>query len=428
MSMVLTESRLLPSGPCSELVVAVTQRQAEEMEDVLGLETQVKAAVQLVSFGGQALYDALCGLQGGGEEAVGVYGPYATRVLEAFCVHASGGVPVYEVAVVHTEQRGVGGDGGGGDGAGGNASVGDTSVHDNGDGLQSENAPSLQNASDTPTPAPAAPQYTCSVVLPPPPGGLQGLLTISHQHGGNSDHSRDQHDARDGRAQAIVFESGVCGSEQEARQQAAVAACAFLMEEVCIHIGREGMTGGLWWVVGVVMGLHGDVVGGMAHVMCINTRRTTHTHMDTSTHIYICAHVYAHICTYMHIYAHICTNHIQGTLAEYFGVHALLTTSDDDDHDVDHGHPPKEDVLTNGIHAGPSIEGPIDAVAGDLASQQEGPPAGHTPTQHSGGDQPLGDGEGGPARQLSFTRLGTRVSFRTGWSIVWVWFITPTAT
>jgi hypothetical protein len=42
MSLVLAESRLLPSNSCLELVVGVTRRQAEEMEGVLDLETRVK--------------------------------------------------------------------------------------------------------------------------------------------------------------------------------------------------------------------------------------------------------------------------------------------------------------------------------------------------------------------------------------------------
>lgn len=207
MSLVLAESRLLPSGPCSELIVAVTQRQAEEMEAVVGLETRVKAAVQLVSLGGQHLHYALCQLQEGGEGAVEACGPYAMRVLEAFCVHASGAVPVYE----HGEGvEGVGGDKGHGGEGGHPSGEGDGEEGCGGDGGE-------RNGGEVAHPR----QYTCSVVLPPPPGGFQGLITLSHHGGGGG-----------GEAQAVVFESGVCGSRQEAQQRAAVAAIAFLMEEV----------------------------------------------------------------------------------------------------------------------------------------------------------------------------------------------------
>lgn len=90
MSLVLSESRLLPSAACAELVVAVTQRQVEEMEAVLALEARVKAAVQLVAHGGHALYHALCGLHDGDSEAAAALRPYAAWALGAFCQHATG--------------------------------------------------------------------------------------------------------------------------------------------------------------------------------------------------------------------------------------------------------------------------------------------------------------------------------------------------
>lgn len=90
MSLVLAESRLLPSCDCEELVVAVTQRQVEEMEAVLALEARVKAAVQLVAHGGHTLYHALCGLHDGDAEAADALVPYAAWALDAFCEHATG--------------------------------------------------------------------------------------------------------------------------------------------------------------------------------------------------------------------------------------------------------------------------------------------------------------------------------------------------
>lgn len=90
MSLVLAESRLLPSSACDELVVAVTQRQVEEMEAVLALEGRVKAAVQLVAHGGHKLYHALCGLHEGDAEAADALAPFAVWALGAFCEHATG--------------------------------------------------------------------------------------------------------------------------------------------------------------------------------------------------------------------------------------------------------------------------------------------------------------------------------------------------